>query len=61
MSNTSPTHRQCVDCYYRIKNRCQYHDNAGVDCNGNDACEFFIRTSLRFAFFSKMQGYSDQP
>lgn len=56
MHSANQTHRQCVDCYYRVNRKCKIADIAAQRHNmeSNDNCEFFIRASLRFAFFPKM-------
>ncbi len=56
MSGAHQMHRQCADCYYRVGHACKALEislrSHGPD--SNDSCEFFIRASLRFAFFPKM-------
>ena len=55
MHSANQMHRRCVDCYYRVGHACKLLDISlrlhGTDTGEN--CEFFIRASLRFAFFPK--------
>lgn len=49
-------HRQCSDCYYRTNHGCKFLDGTEQRFahDSTENCEFFIRASLRFAFFQKI-------